>query len=54
MEKNDNTFNNGNWQNYNVKKLNWEAILYYVRVAQVKCKRLLNNHLVRRRNISLF
>jgi hypothetical protein len=46
--------NNGNWQDYNAKKLNWEAILYYVRVALVKCKRLLNNPLMRRRNITLF
>jgi hypothetical protein len=54
METNDNTFNNGNWQDYNAKKLNWEAVLYYVRVASVKCKRLLNNPLLRRRNIPLF
>jgi hypothetical protein len=52
MEKNGNTFNNGNWQDYYVKKLNWEAILYYAKVAWVKCKRLLNNHLARRRKHS--
>jgi hypothetical protein len=45
MEKNDNVFNNGNWQDYNVNKLNWEAILYYVRVTWVKCKKIIKQSL---------